>query len=190
VNEFRDKWNCRWRERAGEPLVADSWLPAVCDLLPVGRALDLACGQGRNGLELARRGFAVTAIDQSDVALAQVAATAAAEGLQVDCLRCDLEAQPPALAEDYDLVLCLFFLHRPLLPWMLAAVRPGGLVLLRTFSSAGSFTPCELDASFVLEPGELLTAFAGWEILRHEEGREPSRKGGALAGIIARKPFF
>ncbi|MDH3455058.1 MAG: methyltransferase domain-containing protein [Desulfuromonadales bacterium] len=189
MNDVLDKWNRRWREQLGDELVADSWLLEVVELLPVGRALDLACGRGRNALELARRGFDVTAIDHSDEGLAQLTASATAEQLSIACLPCDLEGQPPALVPDFDLVLCFFFLHRPLLKWLLAAIRPGGLAVLRTFSSAGSFAPGELDARFVLQPGELLTIFAGWEILRHEEGLEASRKGGSLAGIVARKPL-
>jgi len=71
---------------------------------------------------------------------------------------------------------------------MLQRVKPGGYAILRTFSSAGNFPPGDLDAQFVLQPQELLSIFSGWEILRHEEGLEPSRKGGSLAGILARKP--
>ena len=189
MNEFLDQWNRRWREQLGEELVADAWLLEVGELLPVGHTLDLACGRGRNSMALARRGCAVTAVDHSDEALAQLAAAAVAEGLKIDCLCSDLEAELPVLPRDYDLALCFFFLHRPLLPWLLAAVKPGGLVVLRTFSSAGNFAPGELDARFVLEPGELLRVFAGWQILRHEEGVEASRKGGSLAGIVARKPI-
>jgi SAM-dependent methyltransferase len=188
VSGPREKWNLRWRERAGDELVADAWLLKVAEQLPGGRALDLACGRGRNALELARRGYAVTAVDQSEEALEQLAGAAHAAGLAIECLRCDLEARPPMLAADFDLVLCLFYLHRPLLPWLLAQVRPGGLALLRTFSCAGDFPPGSADPRFVLEPGELLRIFTGWEVLRHEEGVEPSRKGGSLAGILARKP--
>ena len=188
MNDPRDKWNRRWRERIGEEVVADTWLLEVRDLLPVGRALDLACGRGRNALELARWGFTVTAVDCSEEALAQLAAAAATESLPIDCQCCDLERQSPEMAQDFDLVLCFYYLHRPLLPWLLAAVKPGGLAVLRTFSSAGSFPPGKLDSQFVLQPGELLTVFAGWEILRHEEGLEPSHKGGSVAGIVARKP--
>jgi SAM-dependent methyltransferase len=192
INDPRDKWNRRWREQSGEALVADSWLLEEIDLLPVGRALDLACGRGRNALELARRGFEVTAVDQSDEALAQLAATAATTipgALPIDCLCFDLETQPPQLTQAYDVVLCFFYLYRPLLPWLLAAVKPGGVAVLRTFSSAGSFPSGELNPRFVLQPGELLSIFSGWEILRHEEGLEPSHKGGSLASIVARKPL-
>ena len=187
-NGSQERWNHRWHKQRGDELVADDWLLAVGPLLQPGRALDLACGRGRNALELARRGYAVTAIDQSEEALAQLAAAAQAESLQIDCRCCDLERQPPVLEHGYDVVLGFFYLHRPLLPWLLSAVKPGGVAVLRTFSYAGSFPPGGLDPRFVLQPGELLTVFSGWEILRHEEGLEPSRKGGALAGIVARKP--
>lgn len=182
-----DKWNRRWREQRDDALVADPWLIEVIDLLPVGRVLDLACGRGRNALELARRGYNVTAVDQSDEALAQLATMAENESLPIDCLCSDLETQPPTLNQDYDTSLCFFYLHRPLLSWLLASVKFGGVVVIRTFSSAGSFPTGDLNPQFVLEPGELLTIFSGWEILRHEEGLEPSRKGGSLASIVARK---
>ena len=189
MNDHQTKWNSRWRERIGEEFVADSWLLEVADLLPAGRALDLACGRGRNSLELARRGRRVTAVDFSEEALNQLDDVSRSEGLVIDCQRCDLEDQPPVFALDYDLVLCFFYLHRPLLPWILTTVRPGGMALLRSFSSAGKYPVGELDSRFVLEPGELLQIFSGWEIIRHEEGVEPSRKGGSLASILARKPL-
>lgn len=168
--------------------MADAWLLDVIELVPVGSALDLACGNGRNTLELARRGFDVTAIDHSTEALAQLSAAAKQAALSVSCLACDLESRPPLLPTDFDLVLCFFYLHRPLLPWLLRQVRPGGHAMLRTFSRAGDFPAGELDERFVLQPGELLAIFAGWDVLRYEEGLEPSRKGGSLAGILARKP--
>jgi hypothetical protein len=59
--------------------------------------------------------------------------------------------------------------------------------VLRIFSRAGTFPGGPNDPDFVLRPGELLEIFAGWEILLREEGMEPSRKGGYLAGIVARR---
>jgi SAM-dependent methyltransferase len=182
------KWNCRWRERRGEEIVADGWLLNNLGLLPVGTALDLACGRGRNALELARRGFTVTGVDHATEALAQLQTAAATDKLSLATLCHDLESVVPPLDSLFDLVLCFFYLHRPLIPWMLQRVKPGGYALIRTFSRAGNFPASELDARFVLQPQELLSIFKGWEILRHEEGLEPSRKGGSLAGILARKP--
>lgn len=184
----QDKWNRRWRERRDDEVVADSWLLNHVELLPVGTALDLACGRGRNALELARRGFRVTAVDYATEALAPLQTAAVAEKLSLTTLCHDLESVVPPLDSLFDLVLCFFYLHRPLLPWMLQRVKPGGHAIIRTFSSAGPYPVGELDAQFVLQPQELLSIFKGWEIVRHEEGLEPSRKGGSLAGILARKP--
>jgi len=61
-------------------------------------------------------------------------------------------------------------------------------MVVRTFSRAGSFPGGLANSDFVLNPGELLELFSGWEILLHEEGLEPSKKGGSLAGIVARRP--
>ncbi|MBW2688610.1 MAG: hypothetical protein JRC99_01615, partial [Deltaproteobacteria bacterium] len=60
--------------------------------------------------------------------------------------------------------------------------------VLRTFSCAGSFVGGPDNPDFVLRPGELLEIFSGWDVLFHEEGLEPSSKGGSVAGIVARRP--
>jgi SAM-dependent methyltransferase len=132
--------------------------------------------------------MSVTALDVSEEALAQLAAEAARRNLPVETRRVDLEAVPQLPVAAYDLVIEFFYLHRPLLPQVLDAVRPGGVAVLRTFSRAGSFPGGPENPDFVLRPGELLEIFAGWEILLHEEGMEPSRKGGSLAGVVARRP--
>ena len=68
-------------------------------------------------------------------------------------------------------------------------LRPGGLLAVRTFSRAGDFPEIGLNPAFVLEPGELADIFCGWDVLVYEEGKQPSSKGGSLAGIMARKPL-
>ncbi len=183
-------WNTRWQEKADQPFLPDPWLLAVAPLLPTtGRALDLACGRGRNALFLAERGLAVTAIDISAVALDQFRTEAEKRHLVVDARQVDLEATPDLPAAAFDLVIQCFYLQRSLFPHLLAAVRPGGLAVVRTLSSAGPFAGGPDNPAFVLRPGELLDVFAGWEIVTHEEGLEPSHKGGSLAGIVARRPL-
>jgi SAM-dependent methyltransferase len=189
MNDPRTTWNNRWREKTDDSWEPDPWLLRIQPWLPDGRALDIACGRGRNALYLAEQGLTVTAIDVSEEALAQLASEAAHRNLPVETRQIDLEAAPQLPSDTFDLVLEFFFLHRPLLPQLLQAVRPGGVAVLRTFSSAGAFAGGPGNPAFVLRPGELLEIFAGWDILLHEEGIEPSRKGGALAGIVARRPI-
>ncbi|WP_133905082.1 class I SAM-dependent methyltransferase [Actinophytocola oryzae] len=99
--------------------------------LPPGQALDLGCGEGGDALWLAGRGWLVTAVDISRVALERAAAVAG--DAKVNWIHADLtEFTPPARA--FDLVSCMYgaYLHtaeRAVLA-MLAAVAPGGTLLI------------------------------------------------------------
>ncbi|KIH78229.1 hypothetical protein GFER_03840 [Geoalkalibacter ferrihydriticus DSM 17813] len=189
MNKDAEKWNERWQERAQSPWVPDPWLLRILPLLPGGRLLDVACGRGRNALFLAEKGYAVTAVDIAAEGLMQLRDEARRRGHALEVRHCDLETLPDLGREVFDVVLDFFFLQRSLLPALQAAVRPGGVGVVRTFSRAGDFPGEAPNADFVLEPGELPRIFAGWEVLLHEEGLEPSSKGGSLAGIVARKPL-
>lgn len=73
MNNSQSKWNARWRKKAATASwQADPWLQRLLPLLPQGTALDIACGMGRNAIFLAEQGFAVTAVDMSEVALNQL----------------------------------------------------------------------------------------------------------------------
>jgi SAM-dependent methyltransferase len=127
----REDWNRRFRERGlvhgGQP---DPTVVAEVERLPPGRALDLGCGQGRNGAWLVRNGWTVTGVDFSDVALADARAAAPeAEWIQSD-LR---EYEPEASA--YELVLYGFVQlpadeRRTVLGRAAAALAPGGTLLV------------------------------------------------------------
>ncbi len=190
MSDTRPDWNARWRKRADQPFTVDPWLLSIAPLLPdTGRALDLACGRGRHALFLAERGLSVTAIDSSAEALGQLRGEATARNLEIETRQVDLEVDPQLPPAAFHLVLLLFYLQRSLMPNLRDAVRPGGIAVVRTFSSAGPFPGGPDNPNFVLRPGELLEIFAGWDILRHEEGLEPSSKGGSVAGIVARHPI-
>jgi SAM-dependent methyltransferase len=118
-----------WSGRVNPPLVAEA-----TGLAP-GRALDVGCGEGGDVLWLAGRGWQVTGLDWSEVALARAAEHAAAAGVteRVTWVRGDVDSwQPPAAA--YDLVTA-HFLHptapqrHALVPRLAAAVVPGGTLL-------------------------------------------------------------
>ena len=109
-----DSWNARYRSREeinDEP--ASVLVEAATDL-PPGRALDLACGAGRNALWLARRGWEVVAIDGASEAVRILQEHAG--GLRIDTRVLDLEDGEPLPFDDasFDLVAILFYLHRPL----------------------------------------------------------------------------
>ncbi|EAT16813.1 bifunctional 2-polyprenyl-6-hydroxyphenol methylase/3-demethylubiquinol 3-O-methyltransferase UbiG [Desulfuromonas acetoxidans] len=178
-------WNQRWKERQERPLQADNWLLKMLPLLPeTGTVLDIACGRGRNAVYLQQHGWQVTAVDGSDEALHQLQSVCP----QIITRHHDLD-QPLELSQRFDLVLQFFFLNRRQLPHFMQQVRPGGAMIVRTFSDAGEFGSKGGNPEHRLQPGELLEIFSPWEILCHEEGLDPSHKGGSLAGIVARRPL-
>lgn len=189
MSDSQFNWDDRWRSKSpGVQMQADPWLHRALPFLKPGKVLDIACGNGRNAIFLAERGFQVTGIDFSAEALAQLEKEAGARHLVIETQLSDLETDLRLPVGVFDLVLDFFYLHRPLLPEICKSLKPGGLMVLRTFSRAGPFPGGPENPDFVLKPGELLETFGRWEVLLHEEGIEPSLKGGSLAGIVARRP--
>lgn len=155
---------------------------------PVGRprALDIACGTGRDAVYLALSGYDVEAWDILPDALERCAALAARNGAAVRTLLRDVEGDAPLLPEAFDLVCCFNFLHRPLFRAMAAALRPGGLVVYETFVDPQREVYGKPGrASHVLRPGELAAAFGGLEILVTREGPAGPRR--IAASLIARR---
>lgn len=152
------------------------------------RALDIACGTGRDAVFLAFQGFDVEGWDILPDALERCEDLAVRNGVSVRTDFRDVEAHGQIIApEAYDLIICVNFLHRPLLPHIAAGVRPGGLVAYETFvePQRERFGKPAREAH-VLKPGELSTWFVGWEILTCREGPAGPRR--IAAGLIARKP--
>jgi tellurite methyltransferase len=158
------------------------WLPGG------GLALDLACGLGANALLLAERGLDVHAWDVSAVALGRLGAQARERGLRVSTAQRDVVAAPPQ-PSSWDVIVCSRFLHRPLCPALLAALRPGGLLYVQTFTRLGERTGGPRNPEYLLEPGELLHLFAGLTPLASHDGSHPdSARAGASgeAWLVAR----
>lgn len=138
--------------------------------------LDVAAGRGRNSLYLATRGFAVEAIDRDEEALAQLADLAKQRRLpNVTVRTLDLEAHPtlpPDLPKErYDVILVFFYLHRPLFPVLLQALKPGGVLVYETFLIDNHLRyQHPRRREFCLEHNELLRLTAGLRVLHYDEG--------------------
>jgi rhodanese-related sulfurtransferase len=188
VLELRDGLSAWTGPREFGPGVADgpaSWLLENVDLLRPGmRVLDVAAGRGRHSLVFATAGFAVTAIDRDADRLARLAATARSMGAPIATRALDLETGTPDLGDGvYDLVLVTHYLHRPLMPALVRAVAPGGLLIYETFTRAQAARGRPTNPAFLLEPGELLTLVAPLEVLRSREGEVEGRD---VASVVAR----
>ena len=185
----RERWNARYE--SGEYATRtypSALLAAWIDRLPRGRALDVACGRGRNAIHLAANGYAVDAMDISDVALARARERADAAGVAVNWIEADLE-RPDIARDAYDVVVIARFLHRPLIPRLTDALRPGGHIVY----DHHYITPAEVGGPrsrrFRARPNELLERFRALRVLFYEEGLVTDPDGGrmALARLVACK---
>jgi SAM-dependent methyltransferase len=148
---------------------------------PRGRALDLACGGGRHALAAAALGFRVTAVDYARPALAQLRAAAAARGLAVDVVVADVETWPLPVAR-FALVMVVDFLSRR------AAVAPGGVLVMETFTVGQERLGHPRHPDFLLRHGELAAVCHDWEVLAAYEHETAEPAPACRAGIAARAP--
>lgn len=182
----REKWNARYLEE-DVPADPSPFLTTLDALLPRrGRALDVGGGAGRNALWLAARGLDVTLADVSDVALERAALAARSQGLALSTLRVDLEASPLPRGP-WDLVLCTYFLHRPLFAAFARELAPGGWLVVAHATRTNLERHARPGPAHVLEDGELPALVPGLEVVRYEEGWLES--GRHEARVVARKPF-
>lgn len=150
-----------------------SWLIDNPDLLPRGgRVLDVACGRGRHAMLMASAGFDVHAIDRDPEAIDFVRSTAERLNLTIETTVIDLETDPPpSLGESvYDAILVFRYLHRPLMPSLRAALKPGGRIFYETFTVMQAERGHPKNPAFLLRAGELATLLAPLNVVRSREG--------------------
>jgi tellurite methyltransferase len=186
----RDKWDERYREGAYEDRTHPTALLASwIDRLPRGRALDVACGAGRNALFLASKGYAVDAVDISAVALERGRADAERLGFSIRWLCADLDgdlddALPPG---PYDLIVWVRYVNPALLPRLARRLAPGGHVLCEQHLVTTTEVAGPRTAAFRLRAGELRNQAADLGIVDYREGLvvDPDGRTVALAQLIA-----
>ena len=183
----REHWNARYASgKYAARTHPSALLAAWIDRLPRGRALDVACGLGRNAIHLAAHGYDVDAMDISDVALAGARRRADAAGVSVNWIEADLE-RPDIAPGTYDVIVVARFLVRPLIPRLVDALRPGGHVVY----DHHYITPADVDGPssrrFRARPNEMLERFRALRVLYYEEGIDDDPDGSrmALARLVA-----
>jgi SAM-dependent methyltransferase len=182
----RERWNERRLAEGLEPFpdAPADWLVEHRELLGAGgRALDVACGDGRNARYLARLGFEVDALDVSDITIDALRAAAPERAPGVRARVADLERE--TLEQDaYDVVVNFNYLQRDLFGALERALAPAGLLLFETFGPAHlEELGKRVNPAFVLEPNELLHAFGGLRVRRYREG--VVERGGGTRGVAS-----
>jgi 2-polyprenyl-3-methyl-5-hydroxy-6-metoxy-1,4-benzoquinol methylase len=178
LNE-RELWNQKYIEGSHtllepDPFLLSAYTEFVGPLHPQpGTALDVAGGIGRHALWLARAGWRITVADVSDVALAQAMQSAKQRNASIDTLRADLST--PAgrkilASRQFDLVLVFFYLERKLFPAVMKALKPGGILIYKTYTvEQRRFPGGPKHPLHLLKPNELLRAFRGLRVLHYCE---------------------
>jgi tellurite methyltransferase len=174
-------------------LAPDSLVLAHRDLLvnaaSKGPVLDLACGNGHNGLFLAEEGMPVILADLSETALEKAGAYAKQKNLKVTLWQVDLEkeGENPLNVESSGAILVFRYLHRPLVPFIKKALVKGGVLIYETFTVDQRRFGKPHNPRFLLKPGELLDWFEDWKVIHYSEGivGQPQR---AIAQIVCTKP--
>ncbi|MEM1436189.1 MAG: methyltransferase domain-containing protein [Pseudomonadota bacterium] len=169
------------------------WLPRL-ELPAQPRALDVACGTGRNALYLASRGAEVTGVDIARSALEQAAELALAADAPVTWVQADLErgwarAGLPA-AERFDLIVVVRYLNLPLMTELVRHLAPGGWLLAEVHAPSELPVAGPRNPEFRVAAEPLQAALNALTLHSLESGwiRDPDQRLVALNRLVARRP--
>ena len=165
------RWNDKYRRGGDRREPPDSIIAEYATLFDGGVTLDVACGRGRNALELAARGYRTWGIDGSITALVSARRAAAARGVELLLVAADLDTIVLPEAH-FDLVLVVRYLNRALTPALKAALRPGGLLIHKTFNRNHLSDTPTFNPAYLLAPGELAALYADLELVASNDGPE------------------
>jgi SAM-dependent methyltransferase len=182
--EAENTWNSIYRNHAGFTVEPNKLLVTSVAGVTPGRALDVATGQGRNGLYLASLGWKVTGVDFSMEGLRQASEQAAAKQTAFEPVYANLASYDFGV-DRWDLVAMIYTPDHP--DWVEKAktsVRPGGLFVLEFFAR-GPGAPNGTDLA------TLEKTFAGWTLLRHEVVEDVpdwAQNRARLVRFVAKRP--
>jgi len=184
----RNKWNQRYTEdsyRKGNPVtLLEDWLPG----LRVGKALDVACGAGRNSLFLAHAGFDVDAIDISREGLKRARQNAEAQGFDINWIEHDFD-QPYTFDDDYDLIVVMWYVNLSLITRLCDCLAPGGFLLCEEHLVTDEEVIGPRNSNFRVAPGALREAVSRLEVMHYRESIVSNTEGDSVASasVVARK---
>ncbi len=180
----RTKWDQRYAEdsyQKNNPVtLLQDWLPKF----PAGKALDVACGIGRNAILLAGAGYQVDAIDISPVGLNQAKQTAESQGLNINWVEHDFD-QPYPFDTDYDLIVVMWYVNLPLITRLCDCLAPGGYLLCQEHLVTDQAVIGPRNSGFRVSPGQLREAVSGLNVLLYEESIETNPQGEQVASARA-----
>jgi len=189
----RERWNQKYREAPAAWLEPDPFLELAFSkyILPLfphgGSALDLAGGAGRHAIWLAKRGWEVTLIDISETGVEQARQNAGQLASHIHVVVDDLTHFKAAQTDretKFEVVMVFFYLRREMFAEIKKALRPGGLLVYKTYTREQAELPRgPKNLAHLLELGELVQLASGLNVLHYRE--EVAEK--ATAELVAKK---
>ncbi len=184
------KWDQRYRNRPLVEPMAAQVLSENLHLLPtVGSALDLASGLGGNARLLAIHGLETTAWDISAVAMELLDSACDKAGLTIHTQKRDIVENPPH-RESFDVIVVARFLDRSVCPYLIAALKPQGVLFYQTFTVQNTGSGGPMNPDYLLRKNELIGLFSELTVLSfRDEGVQGNLHKGLRneSWIIARK---
>jgi len=180
----KDRWNSKYETEVY--LFGEKPIPFLVDnvhLLPKGKVLDIAMGEGRNGVYLATQGFEVLGLDISEKGLEKAHNLAKKNKVTIETKVVDLESftlEP----NSYDVILCTYYMQKDLFKQFQSALKPGGMIVVETYN-VDYLKYVQFSREWALDTNEMLDIFKGLRVIRYQDyddGKE------AYSSIIAQKP--
>ena len=180
----KDRWNSKYETEVY--LFGEKPIPFLADnvhLLPKGKVLDIAMGEGRNGVYLATQGFEVLGLDISEKGLEKAHNLAKKNKVTIETKVVDLESftlEP----NSYDVILCTYYMQKDLFKQFQSALKPGGMIVVETYN-VDYLKYVQFSRKWALDTNEMLDIFKGLRVIRYQDyddGKE------AYSSIIAQKP--
>ena len=166
-----EKWDAIYRSGGNQRQHPARVLMEYAHLLPAaGTALEPACGNGTNAVYLAQQGLETSAWDISREAINNLDDRARQMGLQINTRICDVISNPPP-ENTFDVIVVSYFLDRQLIPHLIRALKPRGLLFYQTFIRERVDDTGPDNENYRLVGNELLQLCRDLHIvLYHEEG--------------------
>ena len=180
----KDRWNSKYETEVY--LFGEKPIPFLVDnvhLLRRGKVLDIAMGEGRNGVYLATQGFEVLGLDISEKGLEKAHNLAKKNKVTIATKVVDLESftlEP----NSYDVILCTYYMQKDLFKQFQSALKPGGMIVVETYN-VDYLKYVQFSREWALDTNEMLDIFKGLRVIRYQDyddGKE------AYSSIIAQKP--
>ena len=182
--EDKDRWDNKYNTE--DYLFGVKPVPFLVEnihLLPKGKVLDIAMGEGRNGVYLATQGFEVVGLDISAKGLIKAHRLAEKHNVTIETRVVDLEGFTLE-SNTYDVILCTYYMQRDLFKQFQSALKPGGMIVVETYN-VDYLKYARFSRKWALDTNELLDIFKDMRVIRYQDyddGKE------AYSSIIALKP--